>query len=102
MILSKEIQDEMYTPVKLADGNFAELSNAPMYVGLGWSIDMDHSSGTIVSHNGGSRGISTILIRNLQNHQTVIVLENSDNIGIFSFGMNAMNMINNRPIRHFW
>jgi hypothetical protein len=63
---------------------------------------MDNSSGTIVSHNGGSRGISTILIRNLQNHQTVIVLENSDNIGIFSFGINAMSMINNRPTRHFF
>lgn len=102
VILSKETQDEMYAPVKLADGNFAEFGNAPIYVGLGWFIDMDHSSGTIVSHNGGSRGISTILIRNLQNHQTVIVLENSDNNGILSFGINAMSMINNRPIRHFF
>jgi CubicO group peptidase (beta-lactamase class C family) len=102
VILSKESQDEMYTPVKLADGSFAELRNAPLYAGLGWAIDIDHSSGTIVSHNGGSRGISTILIRNLQKHQTVIVLENSDNSGIFSFGINAMNIINNRPTRHFF
>jgi CubicO group peptidase (beta-lactamase class C family) len=101
VILSKESQDEMYTPVKLADGNFAEFGNAPIYCGLGWFIDMDHSAGTIVSHNGGSRGITTILLRNLKNHQTVIVLENSDNIGIFSFGINAMSIINDRPIRHF-
>jgi CubicO group peptidase (beta-lactamase class C family) len=101
LILSKKIQDTMYTPVKLADGSLAQFGNAPIYVGLGWFIDMDHSSGTIVSHNGGSAGISVILIRNLQNRRTVIVLENSDNSGIFSFGINAMNILNDKPVQYF-
>lgn len=100
-ILSKGSQDEMYSPVKLAGGSLAEVGNSPIYAGLGWQIDMDNSSGTIVLHSGGSKGISTIIIRNISKHQTVIVLENSDNIGVLSFGINAMNIINNKPIRYF-
>jgi len=100
-ILSAASQEMMYEPVKLSDGNLAELAHAPIYAGLGWGIDIDHSSGTIVSHNGGSPGISTILLRNLQTHQTVIVLENTDNMAPISFGVNAINILNNKPIRHF-
>ena len=101
IILSAASQAEMYTPVKLSNGNFAELSHAPIYAGLGWGIDIDNSAGTIVSHNGGSPGISTILLRNLQKKQTVIVLENSDNMAILGFGVNAMNILNQKPIRKF-
>ena len=101
VILSAASQAEMYTPVKLSDGKFAELSHAPIYAGLGWGIDIDNTAGTIVSHNGGSRGISTILLRDLQRKQTVIVLENSDNMATLSFGVNAMNVLHQKPIRQF-
>jgi CubicO group peptidase (beta-lactamase class C family) len=100
-ILSAASQDEMYRVVKLADGSYAQLIHAPIYAGLGWGIDIDHSSGTIISHNGGSPGISTILLRNLQTNQTVIVLENTDNMAVLSFGVNAMNILNHKPVRQF-
>jgi CubicO group peptidase (beta-lactamase class C family) len=100
-ILSAKSQLEMYTIVKLKDGTNAKLDRAPIYAALGWGVDMDESSGQIVSHNGGSMGISTILLRNLKTHQTVIVLENTDNMGILVFGINAMNILNGKPIRQF-
>lgn len=100
-ILSAKSQEEMYTSVKLTDGAIAKLDHAPIYAALGWGVDMDQSSGQIVSHDGGSMGISTILLRNLKTHQTVIVLENTDNMGILEFGVNAMRIINGRPTRSF-
>lgn len=100
-ILSAKSQEEMYTIIKLKDGDNAKLDHAPIYAALGWGIDMDQSSGQIVSHDGGSMGISTILLRNLKTHQTVIVLENTDNMGILEFGVNAMRILNGKPTRSF-
>ncbi len=100
-ILSAKTQLEMYTIVKLKDGTNAKLDRAPIYAALGWGVDIDESSGQIVSHNGGSMGISTILLRNLKTHQTVIVLQNTDNMGILVFGINAMNILNGKPIQEF-
>jgi CubicO group peptidase (beta-lactamase class C family) len=100
-ILSTKSQEEMYTPVKLKDGSNAKLNRAPIYAALGWGVDIDQSSGQIVSHNGGSMGISTILLRNLKTHQTVIVLENTDNGAILDFGVNAMNILTGKPVRLF-
>jgi hypothetical protein len=100
-ILNATTQEEMYTVVKLPDGNNAKLEHAPLYQALGWGVDIDQSSGQIVSHNGGSMGISTILLRNLKTHQTVIVLENTDNMGILAYGVNAMNILEGKPVRQF-
>jgi CubicO group peptidase (beta-lactamase class C family) len=100
-ILSASTQEEMYAVVKLADGNNARLEHAPVYQLIGWGVDMDQSCGEIVSHNGGSPGISTILLRNLKTKQSVIVLQNTDNMGILSFGVNAMNILCGRPVRQF-
>lgn len=100
-LLQPATVEEMFTPVKLLDGHFARLSRAPLFSGLGWGIDIDTSAGKIVSHNGSSPGIATTLLRNLRKHQTVIVLENTDNTAIMTFGINAMNILNGRPVRAF-
>jgi CubicO group peptidase (beta-lactamase class C family) len=94
-------QEEMFTPVKLSNGSVAQLPNAPLYAGLDWGIDIDSSAGKVVSHTGGNPGISTILLLNLRTHKTVIVLENTDNRAILPFGVNAMNILNNKPLVHF-
>ena len=100
-ILSATTQEEMYTMEKLPDGNNVKLEHAPIFQAMGWGVDIDHSCGQIVSHNGGSPGITTILLRNLQTKQTVIVLQNTDNMGILSFGVNAMNILCGKPVRQF-
>ncbi len=89
--------DEMFTPAQLSDGSPAQFEGAPLYAGLVWGIDIDDSFGEIVSHNGGSPGIATILMRNLKTHDTVIVLENTDNRSALEFGLNAMNILLHRP-----
>jgi len=101
VLLNTSSKDEMFTPVRLNDGNFAQLEHAPIYNGLGWGIDMDDSTGKIVSHNGGSPGISTIFIRNITKKQSIIVLENTNNRAPVFFGVNAMNILNNKPPVHF-
>jgi CubicO group peptidase (beta-lactamase class C family) len=100
-ILEATSQGEMYTVVKLSNGNNAKLEHAPVYEAICWGVDMDESCGEIVSHNGGSPGMSTILLRNLKTKQTVIVLQNTDNMGILSFGVNAMNILCGKPVRQF-
>ena len=100
-ILNATTQEEMYTVVKLSDGNNVKLEHAPIFQAIGWGVDMDMACGPIVSHNGGSPGMTTILLRNLKTKQTVIVLQNTDNMGILSFGVNAMNILCGRPVRQF-
>jgi CubicO group peptidase (beta-lactamase class C family) len=100
-ILNATTQEEMYTVVKLPDGNNAKLEHAPIYGAICWGVDIDQSCGQIVSHDGGSPGMSTILLRNLKTKQTVIVLQNTDNMGILSFGVNAMNILCGKPVRQF-
>jgi CubicO group peptidase (beta-lactamase class C family) len=101
VLLNANSKDDMFTPAKLNDGSFAQLEHAPIYNGLGWGIDIDNSTGKIVSHNGGSPGMSTIFMRNIDKKQTVIVLENTDNMSPVFFGVNAMNILNNKPPAHF-
>jgi CubicO group peptidase (beta-lactamase class C family) len=100
-ILSATTMEEMYTVVKLTNGNNARLEHAPLFQAMGWGVDIDQSCGQIVSHNGGSPGMTTILLRNLKTKQTVIVLQNTDNMGILSFGVNAVNILCGRPVRQF-
>lgn len=69
------------TPVKLNDGKTAEVRSnfgdmgASGY-GLGWFILKNTTKGKIVWHDGGRPGVSTVHLHNLQNDQTVILLEN--------------------------
>ena len=99
-LLTAATKEEMFTPAKLNNGEFVELEHAPLYNALGWGIDMDSSVGKIASHTGGSPGISTILLINLSKQQVVIVLENTDNRAPILFGINAMNILNNKPLVH--
>jgi CubicO group peptidase (beta-lactamase class C family) len=100
-LLKAATRAEMFKPAKLANGAFVQLEHAPLYNTLGWGEDIDSSAGTIVSHTGGSPGISTIFVRNISKHQTVIILENTDNHAVIPLGVNAMNVLNDRPLIHF-
>jgi hypothetical protein len=99
-LLNAVTREEMFTPVRLKNGEFAELEHAPLYNALGWGIDIDTSAGRIASHTGGSPGISTIMLINLTKKQTVIALENTNNRAPLFFGVNAMNILNNKPFGH--
>jgi CubicO group peptidase (beta-lactamase class C family) len=97
VLLSPQMTKEMFTPARYADGKPVSLVHAPIYQGLGWGIDMDSTSGEVVSHNGGAPSIATIFLRNLDTHTAVILLENTRNRAVFSLGVNAMNLLNGKP-----
>jgi CubicO group peptidase (beta-lactamase class C family) len=100
-LLNKESKEEMFVPVTLNDGAYAQLEHAPLYNALGWGVDIDSSAGKIVSHTGGSPGIATIMLRNLSKKQTVIILENTDNRLPIPMAVNMMNLLNHKPFEHF-
>ena len=66
--------------------------------GLGWFILSDTSKGKIVGHTGGVPGALSILLRNLDKKQTVILFDNTFNKSLYKSGLNAMNILNNKPI----
>jgi CubicO group peptidase (beta-lactamase class C family) len=97
-ILKQSSITEMYTPVKLNDGTYAKAPHYPgqALFGLGWFIIEDSSMGKIVFHSGYKTGTSTILLRNLLNRQTVILLDNGNSASLSVSGVNAMRLLNNQ------
>lgn len=96
-LLKRETLNEAFSPAKLTNGSNARTDMYDAFYGLGWFIFEDESAGKIVWHSGGRPGILTILLRNVTKKQTVIAFDNSFNRGTYALGINAMNLLNNKP-----
>ncbi|AWB46447.1 penicillin-binding protein [Paenibacillus sp. CAA11] len=70
-LLSKEALNEAFRPVKLNNGETFDY-------GFGWIIKDDPKRGRIVFHNGGWPGYSTSLMRFVDEHKTLIYLNNRE------------------------
>src|SRR6202000_2591723 len=68
------------------------------YQGLGWMILRDTTNGKVVFHPGGDIGAVTILLRNIDKDQTIILLDNVTHRGVHSIGVDMLNLLNNRPV----
>lgn len=99
-LLKSSTLSEAFTPTKLQSGDnaVANIGIGKASFGLGWFIFDDTTNGKIVWHTGGEPGILTIFLRNLDKKQTVILLDNAHSSDIYDNGVNAMNILNNRPI----
>jgi len=97
VLLKQATLDEAFTPTKLNNGELAEtfMNLGKNYYGLGWFIFDDVSKGKIVWHTGGIPGSLSIFLRNIQTHQTVILLDNAFSNGVYKNGVNAMHILNN-------
>ncbi|HSZ33981.1 MAG TPA: serine hydrolase domain-containing protein [Puia sp.] len=62
---------EAFHETKLNDGS-------PSYYGFGWAIT-GNSNNKIVHHNGGLNGYRTAIYRDMENHNTIILLTNKGN-----------------------
>ncbi|MBB6108598.1 CubicO group peptidase, beta-lactamase class C family [Mucilaginibacter lappiensis] len=81
---------EAFIPYRLNSGAY----NIAWY-GLGWQVDRDSTFGKVVNHTGGVAGLSSVLVRNITKHQTIIVYTvGSDNAHIYA--IDAMNILNGR------
>jgi CubicO group peptidase (beta-lactamase class C family) len=74
-LLSGSVMTEVFTPVKLNNGN-----DHPRSYGLGWAIEKDDRYGKIVYHGGNAIGLSCVLCRNITGHQTVILFDVAQDI----------------------
>ncbi len=94
---------EAFTPSKLNNGQNvnAENSTIESSYGLGWFIAKDETMGKIVWHSGGVPGGLSIFFRNITKRQTVIAFDNTFDKGLYKFGANAMNIINDKPLTSF-
>jgi hypothetical protein len=70
---------EMFTPVKLNNGSLNPGNRNGSAFGLGWIINLDTTYGRVVRGSGGAIGLRTSLVRNITKHQTIIILDNTQN-----------------------
>ncbi len=91
---------EAFTPNKLNNNTIVQtnLGGEKASYGLGWFILSDSSKGKIVGHTGGVPGALSILLRNIDKKQTVVLFDNAFNKSLYRSGLNAMNILNNKPI----
>lgn len=88
-LLPASLINEAFTPVKLNNGN-----NNPGNFGLGWEVSTDTTFGKAVYHNGNATGINCILIRNISQHQTIIIFDNIHYTNAQPLGFAALKILN--------
>lgn len=99
-LLKTSTLEEAFIPTKLTSGANADanIGIGETSYGLGWFIFDDNTNGKIVWHTGGVPGALSILLRNIDKKQTVILLDNTASAGLYKNGVNAMNILNKKPI----
>ncbi|WP_261511289.1 serine hydrolase [Chryseobacterium paludis] len=104
VLLGQEELNEAFTRVKLNDGKTAvyKLDEKEVGYGLGWEIYLDESNGKIVFHDGSITGLTSILVRNISQKQSVILLENNGSNAVFSASNAMIALLNQKqydPVR---
>jgi CubicO group peptidase (beta-lactamase class C family) len=101
-VLNAATLEQAFTPIRLSGGEFAhpEPWLGETFFGLGWFI-LQNPSGKIVLHTGKHAGIVTIFMRNLTRHQTLVMLDNTESLGLNNTALNAFNILNGKPISVF-
>jgi CubicO group peptidase (beta-lactamase class C family) len=93
-LLADTILQKAFIPVALNNG-----SSNPVGNGLGWKIGKDTSYGKIVWHGGGMIGLRSTLLRNVTKHQTIILIDNTQNEtdDIAKDALKILNGVNVKP-----
>lgn len=97
-LLKPSTLDDAFSPVRLNNGKSAKTTTLDASYGLGWFIFEDQPTGKIVWHGGGRPGVVTVFLRNVTKKQTVAVLDNSYNLETYRIGVNAINILNGKPV----
>lgn len=71
--------EQVYTPVQLNSGEPNKGNNNGNSFGLGWIIETDSAFGKIVRGSGGAIGLRSSIFRNITKHQTLILIDNTQN-----------------------
>lgn len=86
------LKTQNFDPVRLTNGKLH-----PQLFGLGWEIEPDSSRGKVVYHSGVATGLSSVIIRNIDRHETVILFDNC-HYNAHETGDWAMKLLNGKPL----
>jgi CubicO group peptidase (beta-lactamase class C family) len=78
-LLNPSTMETAFTPILLNNGKINNGNNNGTSFGLGWIIEADSSFGKIVRGSGGAIGLRASLFRNITKHQTIIIIDNTEN-----------------------
>ena len=92
-LLNQESLNKAFTPVKLNNGQ----DNA-FQSGLGWLVDTEGTFGKTVRYMGGAIGLRSHLLRNIIKHQTVIIIDNTQN-EVDNVAADALKILNGRAVK---
>jgi CubicO group peptidase (beta-lactamase class C family) len=87
-LVSQSLIKQGFEPVTLHDGSKS-------FYGFGWMIKNDNDK-KIVYHTGGSGGYRSYIERNLDNHNTIIMLTNIENSPRREISQAIENILNNK------
>ncbi|MDB5156433.1 MAG: beta-lactamase [Mucilaginibacter sp.] len=91
-LLKPQTLKQSFEPVRLNNGK-----PHPQLFGLGWEIEPDSSGGKVVYHSGVATGLSSVIIRNIAQHQTVILFDNC-HYNAHETGDLAMKLLGGKPV----
>ncbi len=102
-LLKQQTLKIAFTPDKLKNGadnlvwmNIGGMGQA--LDGLGWFIFSDESKGETIWHAGGMQGAVTILLRNINSRQMVVMLDNTGSEGLYKTALNALRVLNSQKL----
>ncbi|WP_198174924.1 serine hydrolase [Spirosoma arboris] len=99
-LLKPATMEEAFTPIKLNNGHYAQPEPflGKTAFGLGWFILTEDPTRKVVLHTGKQGGLVSIFIRDLTRQQTFILLDNSESYGLNNTTLNAIRIVDNRPL----
>lgn len=92
--------EQVYTPVKLNNGEPNKGNNNGNSFGLGWIIENDSAFGKIVRGSGGAIGLRSTIVRNITKHQTIILIDNTQN-ETDDISKDVLKIINGRTVKPY-
>lgn len=96
-LVRADLLEEAFKPTLLNNKKQAIADPGRSY-GLGWFVLNDTSLGEVVYHPGYNPGVWTIFFRNISKKQCVIILANAEMGRNFERGLNALNILNDKPL----
>lgn len=92
VLLQRSTLNAAFTPTILNSGKANDAG-----FGLCWIIEQDSTFGKLVMHGGGVPGLHTFLLRNINNRQTCILLDNNEN-DVEQLAMDALKILNKQSV----
>lgn len=99
-LLKSLTYNKAITPVLLNNGQPNKGNNDGSSFGLGWIIQIDSPFGKLVRSSGGAIGLRSSLYRNIDKHQTIILIDNTQN-ATDDIAKDVLKIINGQTVKPY-